>query len=66
MTNADEKPRVMLITGENGTGKRSILDTIRGLLGRSFVTLERDIRRKGHEPEAAIVADSATATAALI
>lgn len=47
MTDADEKPPVVLITGENGTGKSIILDAIRAMFGPFFGgTLERQIRRK--------------------
>ncbi len=42
----DEKPPVVLITGENGAGKSIILDAIRGMFGIQYGKLERDIRRK--------------------
>ncbi|MEM7118857.1 MAG: AAA family ATPase [Chloroflexota bacterium] len=44
-TDADEKPPVVLITGENGTGKSIILDAIRGVFGGSYATLERSLPR---------------------
>ncbi len=46
--------QVVLITGENGTGKSIILDAIRGMFGPSFVKLERDIRRRKVEEQAKI------------
>ncbi len=49
MTEADESPPVVLITGENGTGKSIILDAIRGMFGQYFARLDRDIRRRGKE-----------------
>jgi len=55
MTNTDEKPSVVLITGENGTGKSIILDAIRGMFGDGFINkLERDIRRRGSETKSNI------------
>jgi len=45
---------VVLITGENGTGKSIILDAMRGMFGDGFATLERDIRRHGVEDQAKI------------
>jgi len=41
----DKKPRVVLITGENGTGKSIILDAIRKIFGSRYCELERDIAR---------------------
>jgi predicted ATP-binding protein involved in virulence len=41
---SDEKPPVVLVTGENGTGKSIILDAIRGMFGVDYCKLERDIR----------------------
>ncbi len=41
----DKKPRIVLITGENGAGKSIILDAIRGMFGRQYCELEREIRR---------------------
>jgi predicted ATP-binding protein involved in virulence len=46
--------QVVLITGENGTGKSIILDAIRGMFGKYFATLERDIRRRKVEEQAKI------------
>lgn len=40
-----EKPKVTIITGENGTGKTIILDAIRGLLMGVYGKLERSIVR---------------------
>lgn len=51
--NAEKSP-VVLITGENGTGKSIILDAIRGLFGQDYSQLERDIRRKGSEHRASV------------
>jgi predicted ATP-binding protein involved in virulence len=45
-TDADAKPPVVLITGENGTGKSIIVDAIRGMFGKLYGTLERDIGRR--------------------
>jgi predicted ATP-binding protein involved in virulence len=45
---------VVLITGENGTGKSILLDAIRGMFGHHFARLERDIRRRGAEQQANI------------
>ena len=57
MTDADEKPPVVLITGENGTGKSIILDAIRGMFGDGFCHLERDIRRRqsGEAPDISLM-----------
>lgn len=41
----DERPKVALITGENGTGKTICLDAIRGLFGPEYTLLERAIWR---------------------
>ncbi len=41
-----EKPPVVLITGENGTGKSIILDAIRGMFGSAYGSLERNIARR--------------------
>jgi ABC-type transport system involved in cytochrome c biogenesis ATPase subunit len=38
----DTASQVVLITGENGTGKSIILDAIRGMFGPNFARLERD------------------------
>jgi len=46
MADGDAKPPVVLITGENGTGKSIILDAIRGIFGKQYTRLERDIRRR--------------------
>ncbi len=55
LTDADEKPPVVLITGENGTGKSIILDTIRGMFGQTYYSqLERDIRRQKRSGQADI------------
>jgi predicted ATP-binding protein involved in virulence len=43
--NSIEKPPITIITGENGTGKTIILDTIRGLLLGQFNKIERNIVR---------------------
>lgn len=46
-SDADKKQSpVVLITGENGTGKSIILDAIRGMFGPGYGKLERDIRRR--------------------
>jgi predicted ATP-binding protein involved in virulence len=45
-TDADAKPPVVLITGENGTGKSIIIDAIRGMFGKSYGRLERNIGRQ--------------------
>lgn len=50
----DEKPPVVLITGENGTGKSIILDAIRGMFGEHFCKLERDLPRRGQVDKANI------------
>ncbi|MDI6793174.1 MAG: AAA family ATPase [bacterium] len=42
----DARSQVVLITGENGTGKSIILDAIRGMFGFNYGRLERDIRRQ--------------------
>lgn len=52
MTDEDEKPPVVLITGENGTGKSILLDAIRGVFGHEYSLFERDIRRHGSESAA--------------
>lgn len=54
MTDGDTKPPVVLITGENGTGKSIILDAIRASFGQQYARLERDIRRRGNESSAKI------------
>lgn len=56
MTDGDTKPSVVLITGENGTGKSIILDAIRGIFGGQYTTLERDIRRRNGVDSARIEA----------
>lgn len=43
------KPPVTIITGENGTGKTIILDTIRGLFLGDTYKLERNIVRKDND-----------------
>lgn len=50
----DEKSPVVLITGENGTGKSIILDAIRGMFGESYATLERSLPRRSAEKLAKI------------
>lgn len=50
----DEKPPVVLITGENGTGKSIILDAIRGMFGNQYCYLERSLPRRNAEKEAKI------------
>ncbi|MDM8514647.1 AAA family ATPase [Desulfobacterales bacterium HSG16] len=45
LADTDQKPRIVLITGENGSGKSIILDAIRGMFGHQFCELERKIRR---------------------
>lgn len=42
---SERRPRVTLITGENGSGKSIILDAIRGVFGPGFAQLQRDFRR---------------------
>lgn len=54
MTDEDAKPPVVLITGENGTGKSIILDAIRGVFGEQYARLERDIRRREKADSAAV------------
>lgn len=56
MTDGDTKPPVVLITGENGTGKSIILDAIRGIFGNQYTNLERDIRRRNSVDSARIEA----------
>ncbi|MEZ4609699.1 MAG: AAA family ATPase [Caldilineaceae bacterium] len=51
-----EPPPVVLITGENGTGKSIILDAIRGVFGKQYGKLERDLRRRGAEDIAHVTA----------
>jgi len=53
-TDADATPPVVLITGENGTGKSIIVDAIRGMFGYLYGTIERDIRRKERSGQASI------------
>ena len=56
MADGDSKPPVVLITGENGTGKSIILDAIRGIFGGQYTSLERDIRRRNSVDSARIEA----------
>ena len=56
MADGDSKPPVVLITGENGTGKSIILDAIRGIFGKQYTRLERDIRRRNSVDSARIEA----------
>jgi predicted ATP-binding protein involved in virulence len=56
MTDGNTKPPVVLITGENGTGKSIILDAIRGIFGQHFTHLYRDIRRRNSADSAKIEA----------
>ncbi len=51
-TEVGDIPRVVLITGENGTGKSIVLDAIRGMFGPQYAKLERDIRRKSRAQHA--------------
>ncbi len=46
MSDADEKPPVVLITGENGTGKSLILDAIRSKFRSDCYKLKRNILRR--------------------
>ncbi len=48
MADGDSRPPVVLITGENGTGKSIILDAIRGVFGQHYTHLDRDIRRRNN------------------
>lgn len=41
----EDEPPVTLITGENGTGKSIVLDTIRAIFGQAFARVERAITR---------------------
>ncbi len=52
---ADDKPRVTIITGENGTGKTIVLDAIRGLFGYHYVQLERKIHRNNQAFKASML-----------
>jgi predicted ATP-binding protein involved in virulence len=45
ITDENQKPPVIIITGENGTGKTIVLDAIRGLLLGYFSKLNRNIIR---------------------
>jgi|GEM_PF-531211 len=51
---ADEKSHVVLITGENGTGKSIILDAIRGMFGPKYGLLDRNISRKKWKEEPSV------------
>jgi len=44
-----QKPPVTIITGENGTGKTIIIDTLRGVLFGSASQLERNIIRNEND-----------------
>ncbi len=46
LNDSDKSPPVVMITGENGTGKSIILDAIRGMFGPHYGMLERNIRRR--------------------
>ncbi|NJL58426.1 MAG: AAA family ATPase [Desulfobacteraceae bacterium] len=50
---SDEKPPIVLISGENGTGKSIILDAIRGMFGENYCKLSRNISRK--EPKGSYI-----------
>jgi len=55
LNDSDKKQSpVVLITGENGTGKSIILDAIRGMFGSEYGKLERDIRRRKCEKKSHI------------
>lgn len=54
LRDADERPAVTLITGENGTGKSIVLDAIRGLFGVQFAVPEREIWRDGVDASMAL------------
>ena len=56
MADGDSRPPVVLITGENGTGKSIILDAIRGVFGQHYTHLDRDIRRRNNADSAKIEA----------
>jgi hypothetical protein len=45
LADADERPAVALLTGENGTGKSVIIDAIRALFGEHFCHVERALWR---------------------
>lgn len=45
ITDENQNPPVIIITGENGTGKTIVLDAIRGLLLGRFGGIQRDIIR---------------------
>lgn len=51
----EEHPPVVLITGENGTGKSIILDAIREVFGEHYSSLNRDIRRNSARERSQIV-----------
>ena len=41
LADPEDRPAVTLLTGENGTGKRILLDAIRGMFGKHYCKLER-------------------------
>lgn len=45
ITDENQKPPIIIITGENGTGKTIVLDAIRGLLLGDFGKIQRNIVR---------------------
>ncbi len=51
-SDGDSTCPVVLVTGENGTGKSIVLDAIRGLFGKKYCRLERNIARRGTDHDA--------------
>lgn len=49
ITDENQKPPVIIITGENGTGKTIVLDAIRGMMLGSHDTIQRNIIRDEKE-----------------